>query len=221
MKKIITTALLGMSLLSFSCHATEMSTSPSRQVEANRLISGHDPIMQIILPENAHFIGSERWNLFDVADAEIYMFVEADKNKKIIRYYWIQFEAYLPSKPDYFYEYKNGSNDIIAGLDFNLRARFGSTAEIPKPGSDLEHAYKLITDAGYILPADLMNVRFVYIPDSAKRKELMVIYAEDMAPTGVTSAELIATGKIDPRWAAIESKLIERAKTKVSFLPTN
>ncbi|MBP7371138.1 MAG: hypothetical protein KA902_06820, partial [Arenimonas sp.] len=97
----------------------------------------------------------------------------------------------------------------------------GSTAEIPKPGSDLEHAYKLITDAGYILPADLMNVRFVYIPDSAKRKELMVIYAEDMAPTGVTSAELIATGKIDPRWAAIESKLIERAKTKVSFLPTN
>jgi hypothetical protein len=193
--------------------------APSRTVLPHGVVSQQDPGIRIELPETAHFIGSVRWPLYDVADAEIYMFVEADDNKKVQRYYWIQFEAYLPSKPDYFYEYKKGTDESIAGLAFNLRARFGPSSETPKAGSDLEQAFKLIADAGYTLPADLMNVRFVHLTDASRRKELMVIYAEDMAPAGVTSAELIATGTIDPRWAAIETGLIERAKARITFIP--
>ena len=192
---------------------------PSRTVLPHGVVSQKDPGIRIELPDTAQFIGSVRWPLYDVADAEIYMFVEADENKKVQRYYWIQFEAYLPSKPDYFYEYKKGTDESIAGLDFNLRARFGPSNETPKAGSDLEQALKLIADAGYTLPADLMNVRFVHLTDASRRKELMVIYAEDMASTGVTSAELIATGTIDPRWPAIETGLFERAKARISFIP--
>ena len=194
--------------------------SPSRTIDSHGVVSMQDPSIRIDLPINAQYIGSTRWNLFDVADAEIYMFVEADANKKIQRYYWIQFEAYLPSAPDYFYEYKNGTNEIISNLDFNLRARFGPTAKTPKPGSDLEHAFKLITDAGYTLPRDLMNVRFVHLTDATKRKELMVIYAEDLALAGLSSTDFISDGKINAKWAPVEAKLIERARQSIAFYPT-
>jgi glycine cleavage system regulatory protein len=206
--------------LVFGATLQAATLSPSRTVDLQSVLSMKDPSIRIDLPIDAQFIGSDRWNLFEVADAEIYMFVEADANKKIIRYYWIQFEAYLPSATDYFYEYKNGTNEIISDLDFNLRARFGPTAETPKTGSDLEHAYKLIADAGYTLPPDLMNVRFVHLTDASKRKELMVIYAEDLALAGLSSTDFISDGKINAKWSPIEAKLIERAKQSIAFYPT-
>lgn len=193
--------------------------APERKIQSNHIISERDPSIRIELPESARYVGADRWHLFGIADCELHIFVEADHEKKVKRYYWIQFEALLPANPEKFYDYKNGQDMIIAGLNFNLRARFGTSAEKPRPGSDLEHVVKLITDAGYKLPPDLMNVRFVHLPDAAKRKELMVIYGEDMAPTGYTTADLIADGKIRPEWAAIETELIARAKARVRFHP--
>ncbi len=187
----------------------------------HQIISKRDPNIRIDVPRSARYLGADRWHLFGVADCEIHIFVEADRQKNVKRYYWIQFESYLPEYPDYFYEYKKGHNEQIAGLDFNLRARFGLSAETPKAGSDLEHALQLITARGYKLPADLMNVRFVHLTDASKRKELMVIYAEDMAPTGFSTAALIAGGKIRPEWSAIEAQLLARAKKKLGFRPGN
>ena len=63
----------------------------------------------------------------------------------------------------------------------------------------------------------MMNVRLVYLLDPSHRKELMVIYAEDMATTGYSSANLMAGGKIRPEWAGLEEALIERAKKQIRF----
>lgn len=215
MNKVLV-VLCGLFLCGF---ASANPLAPERKIQSNQIVSERDPRIRIELPESARYVGGERWHLFGVADCELHLFVEADAAKKVQRYYWIQFEALLPIYPERFYDYKNGQDSVIAGLNFNLRARFGPVAEKPKAGSDLEHALKLITDAGYTLPTDLMNVRFVHLPDAAKRKELMVIYAEDLAPTGYTSDRLIADGKIRPEWAAIETDLIARAKARVRFHP--
>lgn len=68
---------------------------------------------------------------------------------------------------------------------------------------------------GYKLPAGLMSVRPVHLLDDQKRKELMIIYSEDVAPTGFTATELLPGGKARDRWPAIEKGLIERAEKKL------
>jgi hypothetical protein len=40
------------------------------------------------------------------------------------------------------------------------------------------------------MPAGMVIVRLVHLLDEQKGKELMIIYAEDFAPTGFTAADL-------------------------------
>ena len=65
-----------------------------------------------------------------------------------------------------------------------------------------------------------MNVRLVQLLDDPAgtgkgRKELMIIYSEDLAPTGKALAELATDGKPNASWAPIEQALIERATKAV------
>jgi hypothetical protein len=191
---------------------------PERIVQNNVVISKRDPALKISVPKNATYIGAARWNLFDVADCELHVFVEADSERRVKKYYWIHFEGYLPSQPNFVYEHKGGAQQMVYGLDMNVRARFGPTAEPQKAGSDSERVMKMITGAGYTLPAHIINVRFIHLLDASKRRELMVIYTEDMAPTGFTSNDLIKDNKIDAeKWAVIEAPLIQRALTNVKI----
>lgn len=86
-----------------------------------------------------------------------------------------------------------------------------------EPGSDLEHINALIRAKGYTLPAGMMSARLVHLLDEQKRKELMIIYSEDVAPTGFTTAELLPGGKAYGQWSAIEKGLIERAEKTLAF----
>jgi hypothetical protein len=61
-----------------------------------------------------------------------------------------------------------------------------------------------------------MNVRMVQILDDPKgtgkgRRELMLIYSENLALTGKTLVELTTGGKPDADWTPLEQPLIERA----------
>ena len=48
------------------------------------------------------------------------------------------------------------------------------------------------------------------------RRELMIIYSEDLAPTGKTLADLTTDGKPDERWTAMGEALVERAMESVT-----
>ena len=67
------------------------------------------------------------------------------------------------------------------------------------------------------LPAGMMYVRLVHLLDEQKRKELMFIYGEDLAPTGFTAADLKKGGKAYDQWPTIENSLVERAKNKITI----
>jgi hypothetical protein len=43
----------------------------------------------------------------------------------------------------------------------------------------------------------------------------MIIYGEDLAPTGLTAADLNEGGKQHRRWPTMEESLVERAKQKI------
>ena len=81
---------------------------PIRTVESQTVTSTRDPAVKITVPKEARYAGADRWILFGVADCEIHVYFEADANKQIKRVYWIQFEGYLPSKPNLRYKPKSG-----------------------------------------------------------------------------------------------------------------
>jgi hypothetical protein len=89
-----------------------------------------------------------------------------------------------------------------------------------RPGSDREHIQAIISAKGYKMPAGMMDVRLVHLLDAEKRKELMIIYGEDLASTGFTAADLEEKGRAHEQWPAIEKGLIERAEKKIVLKET-
>lgn len=218
MTRWIATRILAITLV-WCAAAAAQDRAPERRVEGNVILSERDPKIRIELPAGVAYAGADRWELYGVADCELHVFVEADPQKKIQRLYWVQFEGFLPSKPDSRYRYPFTATAEIAGLRFDVRARFGSTKDPNKPGSEMEHIQALMRKAGYQWPDEMMNVRLVYLPDEGKRKELMMIYAEDLAPTGFREADLLPGGKAADKWPGLASALTERAASKLRLRP--
>ena len=196
--------------------ATQNETQ-ERRVQENMIISIHDPKVLIRLPKSAHYVGADRWVLYGIADCELHAFVKADKQKNVQEFYWVQFEGYMPTRPDLHHTYDSPRHATIGGLDFYVDTWPRSNGEKTEPGSDREHIDALIRAKGYKIPANMMYVRLVNLLDTEKRKELMIIYGEDLASTGFTAADLREGGKAYSQWPALQKGLIERAKTKIEL----
>jgi hypothetical protein len=142
----MTTRILSLFLVASSIVAAE---APERRVERNVITSERDPKVRIELPASVQYVGADRWVLYDIADCELHAFVEADNQKILQRLYWIQFEQYLPTKPDLHHRYDSPRHANIGGLDFYVDTSVSVTAEKPKPGGDSEHIRALIRGSGY------------------------------------------------------------------------
>ena len=200
-----------------SLHAQLLGTE--RTVTGNVIVSPRDPKIRIELPTPVHYVGADRFVLYDIADCEIHAFVEAGSDKNVQRLYWVQFEGYLPVKPDLHHTYDSPRHANIGGLDFYIDTWVRNQTDSTTSGSDLEHIQALIRSKGYKLPTGMMSVRLVHLLDEQKRKELMIIYSEDVASTGSTAADLKPGGKAHDHWPAIEKSLIDRAEKSLQIRP--
>src|SRR4051812_6573098 len=208
--------LLGLGALVFSCLLMASPKAPEREVTGNRLISRSDPALTIQVPRAAVYLGAERWDLYDVADCELHLFVEAYPDKTVQAMYWIQFEAYLPTN-EYSYDYSKDEPVTFGGRLFWKSANFGPTNNTPRAGGDGERTRQMLARAGYKLPAERMSVRLIHLLDESRRKELMIIYAEDLAPSGYTAAQLLDGTESRPEWNAVERGLVERAMKRIKL----
>jgi len=188
--------------MAMSISAVASPQAPSRSVRGSSVVSDRDPAVRISLPSDATFVGSYSWVLYGITNCRQFVFVQADKQKNIERLYWIQFEAYVATMPKLHYEYDSPRHATLGGMDFYLDtwlsnyaggtpqppdlgqlkaalAKFGYPAPAGiNSGSDSEHVFSIITAKGYRLPRKRIDVRFVHLPGSDRRKELMVIYSE-------------------------------------------
>jgi hypothetical protein len=194
--------------------------APERRVEGNTITSEHDPKVRIRLPESVRYVGADRWVLYGIADCELHAFVKEDEQKNVRELYWVQFESYIPERPDLHHTYDSPRHATIGGLDFYVDTWPRSNGEKTESGSDREHIDALIRTKGYKIPADMMYVRLVYLLDVEKRRELMIIYGEDLASTGFTAADLHEGGKAYLQWPGLETGLIDHAKTKIALEET-
>jgi hypothetical protein len=94
------------------------TTAPERKIDGNAIISERDPNLRIELPASVQYVGADRWILYEIADCELHAFVEADEQKNVRRLYWIQFEGYVPSRPELHHKYDSPRRATIGGLDF-------------------------------------------------------------------------------------------------------
>jgi len=209
--------LKAIAILALACGSlAAQNGAPERKVEGNVITSGRDPRVRIELPKSVQYVGADRWVLYDMADCELHAFVEADTQKNVQRLYWVQFEAYIPSRPELHHTYDSPRNTTIGGMDFYVDTWVRPRGAPKESGSDREHIEALIRAKGYKMPAGMMYLRLVHLLDQAKRKELMIIYGEDLVPTGITATDLQERGKAHDRWSAIEQGLIERAQQRIA-----
>jgi hypothetical protein len=204
----------------FAWAASALAAAPERKVVAHTIYSPRNPRVEVHVPENLKYVGSDTFALtkpdageFDVC--ELYAFADADRNGSLRKLYWVHFEHLLPNHPEMHMTYDSPRHARIGGLDFFVDTEFSDGTGIPKPGSDTEHFYRLLSTHGY-KRSPMMFVRLVHLTDASARKELMLIVGEAL-PAGVTSATLKEGGKDHDRLPSLEKGVIDSAARRISI----
>jgi hypothetical protein len=224
MRKVLFLIAAFVSVGTSSCIAHVKSVTPSqttketvvvgqqmRSVKGQVLISTEVPALRLKFDKAFKYVGGQNFILYEVARAEQHFFVDADKQGRIKRMYWVQFEGYLPSNTET-YDYGVNKTVNLAGLDFiadayarNIKGNSG------RPDSDGNRARAFLGSKGYRMASDeVMSQRLVHLIDKEKRKELMIIYIEDLSEMGLTAADVGAGGRAANRWDEISKGLLER-----------
>lgn len=208
--------LATLSLVALALATAAQAADPERGVKGSSVYSAHDPTALIELPASVSYVGADRWILDQYADdVELHAFVDADKSKRVQKLYWVQFEAYLSSRPELHHTYDSKRHVTLGGMDFLVDAWLEKANTQDVPDSDSAHLHALLAEKGYTLPAAMMSVRFVHLMDEG-RKELMFIYSEPI-PKAYTADELEEGGTDHFLWNLIEKDLMERGEKSIQF----
>lgn len=215
-------SLMSLSVVSqLACGQSVPSTPPkeansippiTRSVKGQVLASAATPAVKLEFEKAFKYVGSQSFILYDVATAEQHFFVDADDQGRIKRFYWVQFEGYLPNNTQT-YNYKSTKTVNAGGLNFFADAYPRNIKGNPgRADSDGNRARAFLTSKGYRMASDdILSQRLVHLVDEAKRNELMIIYIEDLGGMGLTAADLGPGGSANARWNDIAKGLLERA----------
>ncbi len=196
-------------------------TGLERKVRGNDLVSTRDPAVTLRFDPAYDYAGGQKFVLYGVADVEQHFFVESTPGGELGSVYWIQFEAYRPDN-DYAYDYDASPLRLTLG-DFEfytdtVPAEFDPDAKRAR-GTDGAMARALLASKGYRLPRHFAYARLVYLTDETKRKELMIIFVDDLARYGHTAPELKDGGASASQWPAVEQAHLDRIRATLEVLP--
>lgn len=205
--------LIAAAGLSLSLLASAQTNPPiTRTVSGQVLTSKDTPAVRLEFDKAFKYIGAQSFVLYDVANAEQHFFVDADKDGRMKRFFWIQFEGYLPTNT-HSYNYKSPKIVNAGGFDFFADSYPRSLkGDLGRPDSDGNRARSFLTAKGFkMVGTEFISQRLVHMVDQAKRNELMIIYIEDLTDTGLTAADLSEGGAARARWPEISQGLLDRA----------
>jgi hypothetical protein len=147
------------------------------------------PAIRLDIDTALTHVGSQRFVLYGVAQAEQHLFVQRSA-AGVRRFLWVQFEEYLPSSNGK-YDYSKSPQLSAFGRELRAdKALWKVPTTEARPESDGARARALLREHGITLPAAMLYERFIYLPDTTRRRELMVIYAEDVGSVGADAAQL-------------------------------
>jgi len=220
MMKELAVAMAGFLALS-SAALAQTNPPVTRTVSGQVLTSKDTPSVRLEFDKAFKYAGNQSFVLYDVANAEQHFFVDADKDGWINRFFWVQFEGYLPTNT-HSYDYKSTKIVNVSGFDFFADAFARSLkGNLGPPNSDGNRARAFLSSKGFQMAGtEFILQRLVHLTDQAKRNELMIIYVEYLTDKGLTAADLNEGGSARDRWPEISQGLLERAlkNMKVSRL---
>jgi len=230
MKKIVPGAVLVVVAAVIAAHlyfsdrgrwTTEAEyTGLARSVTENELSSGRDPAVIMQFGPAFRHLGGQKFVLYGVADTEQHFFVETTDDNKLKSVYWVQFEAYLPDN-SYDYDYEDSPLRLQFG-DYDFYADTAAVQSNPerkrRRGTDGARAREFLQSKGYTFPKNFAYARLVHLTDASRRKELMVIFIDDLAPLGVTGSDLQEGGKNVQRWREIEKDHLEKIRRTMTLV---
>ncbi len=196
------------------------TTGLGRTVSGSDLISDHDPAVVLRFDPAFRYLGGQKFILYGVADAEQHFFVETTADGQLKSLYWVQYEAYLPGK-SYTYDYDDSplrltlggyefyTDTEVVGLDPDRKRRRGTDGAL---------ARQFLAGRGYELPNDFAYARLVYLTDESRRKELMIIFIDDLAPRGLSAAALGEGGADAARRPEVERAHLDRIRSTLVVL---
>lgn len=152
-------SLMSLSVVSqLACGQSVTSTPPkeanpnppiTRTVNGQVLASAAAPTVKLEFNRAFKYVGSQSFVLYDVANAEQHFFVDADGEGWIKRFYWVQFEGYLPNNT-HAYDYKSTRTVNAGGFDFFADASPRNIEGNPgRADSDGNRARAFLTSKGY------------------------------------------------------------------------
>ena len=146
-------ALAGFTVLAV-CGNRVLPTTAARTVNGQVLTSTELPAVRLKFDKQFKYAVTQSFVLYDVANAEQHFFVDADKDGRIRRLYWVQFEGYLPTNT-HTYNYKSTKVVNIGGLDFIADAYpRNAKASPPRADSDGSRARTFLESKGYRMATD-------------------------------------------------------------------
>ncbi len=181
-----------------------------RTVVGNTLSSSADPAIRIRFDESLQYLGGQQFILYGVADTEQYFFARIDDSDRLTALYWLQFEAYRPDN-NYRYDYDDSPGRLqMGGFEFYVdTAPVRTDPSRRRRGTDGALMRRFLAERGYTLPQEFFYARAVHLTDASRRKELMVIFVDDLAPTGESAPDLAPDGPAADRWPAIERAFLD------------
>ena len=189
---------------------------PRSTVEGRTVTIRTWPPVEIEVDDAFAHAGSDAFELYDTADAEIHVFVDAD-GPVVDRLLWLQVEEVLPSS-DHVYDYSELDREFEIGpLEFDADARHGEAYSMENVDSegDVARVLGVLEEAGYRLPDPMMRLRMVALDESGRR-ELLSIYIEGLAERGLDRERL---ARDDAEWERVVEGLIERARATMEIAP--
>lgn len=196
-------------------------TGLARSVSGKLLRSDTDPPVQMRFADDYQYLGGQKFILYGVADTEQYFFADFDDAGNVASFFWVQFEAYLPDNT-YTYDYDDSPGRLqLGGFEFYLDTEVVASDPNRKRrrGTDGAMMREFLKSKGLTLPLNFLYARLVHLTDTRKRKELMVIYIEDLAPQGMAPVELQEGGSRAQDWPQVESAMLEKIERDMELTP--
>jgi hypothetical protein len=184
------------------------SPSMMRTVEDNVLVSTAVPALKLKVDGRMEYVGRLQFVLYNIAEADIFVFAEGDEGRRLKRWLVVQFEGFLDGN-SHTYNYAMPARIALGSHEYmvddyadNLNRMM---AEEPAD-SDGAHVAALLRKEGYTLPEDAIWSRFVRAIGEARRKELLIIYTEDLAALGLTASDLPANVPLPQEHAVLHRR---------------
>jgi hypothetical protein len=173
-------ALSGSMLSSPTVAQQAAPSAPSlRSVDGQTLVSNELPRADLTFSKEFHYVGGQKLNLYGNAEAEQHIFV-VSHDRAVERFYWVQFEHFLPTNK-HTYDYRPDRTTDIGALRFIYDVKSWpdyAANQQQDPDSDGAAIARLLDEHNLVFPKKTVRVRMFYLPTFDRRTELMIIYGE-------------------------------------------